>query len=242
MPCRYAVQWVTNNPTRRTPRWSLWHATEDGARTLCGETVTHGPEKCRYEPRSQEGTGVVECRTCLYRLDGARTEVVGVAWREIPLTRGMVAIVDAADHAELSRHRWHYNPGGHSGYAVRAEYADGVQYKVQMHRQITGAKDGELVDHINRNGLDNRRANLRVCANTQNLWNRASYIGRSKYKGVSWRANRGHWKVSIQVNKKRIYLGSFTSEIEAACAYDAAAVEHYGVFAYLNFPRQQNAA
>jgi len=105
------------------------------------------------------------------------------------------------------------------------------------------AGDGDFCDHINHNGLDNRKANLRLATRSQNAWNRqkAKIKSRSKYKGVSW-YNRGkRWSVRIQVNRKQKFLGIFEDEIEAAKAYDRAARKYFGEFAELNFEKKDNA-
>jgi hypothetical protein len=104
-----------------------------------------------------------------------------------------------------------------------------------------------FADHVNHNGLDNRKANLRPATHTQNVWHRRKFNGRtsggfklasrSKYKGVDWAHSMNRWRARILVNGKRIYLGSFNSELEAAKAYDLAAKKHHGQFATLNFPR-----
>jgi len=88
------------------------------------------------------------------------------------------------------------------------------------------------------NDIDNRKANLRPATHTQNVWNRRKFKphSRSKYKGVDWANDMKRWRARIRVNGKRIYLGSFTNETEAAKAYDQAAREHHGQFASLNFP------
>lgn len=107
-----------------------------------------------------------------------------------------------------------------------------------MHRQIMQLhNDNDMVcDHINGNGLDNRKANLRQATYAQNSWNRGknrvpSY---SKYKGVSLHGTDRKWQAQICVHGKRIYLGRFNSELEAAMAYDAAAVKYHGRYANVN--------
>ena len=103
-----------------------------------------------------------------------------------------------------------------------------------LHRLIANAGPGSFVDHINGNSLDNRRANLRLCGNAQNAWNRGpSKRSPTKYKGV-FRSHGGKWNSKIMVNGKRIDLGQFATPEEAARAYNDAARKHYGEFAYIN--------
>ena len=162
--------------------------------------------------------------------------------REIPLTQGRVALVDDADYEWLSQWKWCYA----AGYAVRSiRNPDGKprQKHIKMHRLIAGAKDGEWVDHRNLNTLDNQRHNLRCCTITESQRNRGKQVNQvrtkynrapaSQYKGVFKGDNA--WRVRICVNGKRINIGSFTSELEAALAYDEAARLHHGEFANTNF-------
>jgi hypothetical protein len=93
------------------------------------------------------------------------------------------------------------------------------------------------VDHINGDGLDNRRANLRIVTAQQNNWNRRfRRTGRSKYTGVTWDGRRDKWRADIYENRRKIFLGHFAEEEEAARAYDSAAKENRGEYAVLNFP------
>ena len=107
---------------------------------------------------------------------------------------------------------------------------------IRMHRLILNAKPGELVDHWDGNGLNNRRRNLRPATNSQNLHNRRRTRAKSGFCGV-WRSGKSSvpWVASIHVKNKAIYLGRFETPEEAARVYDAAAKEHYGEFASLNF-------
>ncbi|HCO96461.1 MAG TPA: hypothetical protein DIU00_21395, partial [Phycisphaerales bacterium] len=168
----------------------------------------------------------------------------GYAFCRIPLTQGKYAIVDPEDYRRLSRHKW-YAAGspGSCYYAVRAVMTkNGKRRRLHMHRQILKVPDNMYVDHINRNGLDNRKANLRPATPSQNGQNRAKYANgtySSKYKGVTFqRGKKIPWEAHIQVNHKLISLGSFNDEVRAAKAYDRAARMYHREFAVLNFPER----
>jgi len=155
--------------------------------------------------------------------------------RFIPLTRGRVAIVDASDYAWLSLHKWHLaSPRGRC-YAGRSRHGK----RISMHREIMVPLDGYVVDHIDGDGLNNQRSNLRICTVHENHRNQAKAPGlSSRYKGVHHNKRTGKYHANIRPHRKGIYLGSFDSEIEAARAYDRKAVELYGEFAWLNFPEE----
>lgn len=156
------------------------------------------------------------------------------ATREIPLTRGYVALVDAEDYEWISAHRWyaHVGENGHV-YAMRG---GGGSSEVRMHREIVGAEKHQLVDHRSGDTLDNRRSNLRTCNRSENAWNRAASRGSSSgFKGVSRHGRR--WRAQIYVNGHRHSLGVFSEPEDAASAYDAAARDLHGEFARLNLPR-----
>ncbi len=154
--------------------------------------------------------------------------------RYIPLTRGLYALVDASDYEWLCRHKWsvHDTGPGKAQYAVRGCKGR----KIFMHRQIMQPPLGMVVDHINRNGLDNRRANLRNCTRQQNLQNRYWRAGRSKYRGVCPQGDK--WMATVGYNNQTIYLGLFETEIQAAKARDQKAKQLAGPYAYLNFPEE----
>jgi hypothetical protein len=106
-----------------------------------------------------------------------------------------------------------------------------------MHRQITSAPPGLVVDHINHNGLDNRKDNLRLCTRAQNALNQRPRKGTSsRYKGVYWHERDKRFYAQISHKGRRYHLGSYKSEIQAAKAYDKKAKELFGEFAHLNFP------
>lgn len=152
--------------------------------------------------------------------------------KEIPLTKGLVAIVDDEDFAYLNQFVWFVN----NGYAARTSPRDqeGKQYQTKMHREIMKPAEGVHVDHINGNRLDNRRCNLRLCTNEQNRRNQKKQQN-VKFKGVYRRKEDGKWEARIALNKQRIHLGRFETAEEAAAAYDRAAVLYHGQFARLNF-------
>jgi hypothetical protein len=97
------------------------------------------------------------------------------------------------------------------------------------------------VDHVNGDGLDNRRSNLRVCTHAENARNQSSRtrMSTSRFRGVVWAKDRRKWRAMIGDNGRTVHLGNFTDEIEAAQAYDRAAREMYGAFARLNFPETE---
>jgi hypothetical protein len=153
--------------------------------------------------------------------------------RRIPLTRGKFAIVDAKDYAELSKHTWFAEGAQKTYYAVRKQNGKSIK----MHRCILKAPPDFVVDHIDHNGLNNRRSNLRLATFTQNCQNQKRTANKtSKYKGVHWHKQQKKWAAAITANKKRKHLGYFEQEEEAAKAYDKAAKKLHADFASLNFP------
>jgi hypothetical protein len=108
-----------------------------------------------------------------------------------------------------------------------------------MHRQIMNPPDWLLVDHDNHHGLDNRRSNLRQVTHAENQQNARKTISKttSRFKGVDFVKATGKWRARIVVNGRRLFLGSFTDELDAARAYDEAAMKYFKEFACLNFPK-----
>jgi len=166
----------------------------------------------------------------------------GYAFRRILLTQGKFAIVDQPDYERLAKYTWHAARHGRSCYAQRGTGSakSGRRNKnlVMMHREILKVGEDEFVDHKNHNGLDNRRANLRIVEWQENCWNRRKRNTRcsSQYKGVMWNKRWRKWEVRIGFNGKNIFIGYFDDEKEAAMAYDAKAKELFGEFAAPNFP------
>lgn len=151
----------------------------------------------------------------------------------IPLTQGQFAIVDAEDYEWLSQYRLCAAKDRETFYAHRA--CNGTT--VLMHWVIMRAPKGMMCDHKNHNGLDNRKGNLRLRTSAQNQYNkRPKKDCASRYKGVVLRSNRKRGRAKIGFNRKRIHLGDFANEVQAALAYDDKAIELFGEFAWLNFP------
>jgi len=163
--------------------------------------------------------------------------------KEILLTRGKIAIVDDEDFTSLSRYKWraHKDRKRNIWYAVRSVYFPVQPSRswendtIRMHCQILQWFEG--IDHINHDGLDNRRSNLRIATATQNAQNSRKRKGTSsKYKGVYWDKQMSSYRARITVEGKHEHLGLFKDEEAAARAYDAAATIYFGERSLLNFP------
>jgi|SRR5690606_5502844 len=148
-------------------------------------------------------------------------------YKLIPLTQGKFAKVDNEDFDRLKDINWCYGDG--RVYAYNKEFG-------KMHRYILNAPTGLLVDHINRDTIDNRRCNLRLVTISQNMMNTAKKVGSSQYKGVYLNKKSGKYVARIKLNKRVYCLGSFNNEEEAGRAYDIKAVELFAEYANLNFP------
>lgn len=157
----------------------------------------------------------------------------------IPLSQGLEAVVDLVDLPLVRDFAWCAVVDGSTFYAKTSVREAGGSWAVlSMHRLILGLRPGESgPDHANGDGWDNRRINLRLATSQQNSHNRRPKQGcSSQYKGVAWHRKNAKWVVRIYCDGKKYFLGYYTDEVEAARAYDEAACEHFGEFAYLNFP------
>lgn len=156
------------------------------------------------------------------------------SYREIPVGHGMFALVDAQDYDWLSRWNWHtrkYRNG--ATYAIRnALLGQGEEMRyVAMHREIMQPPEGATVDHVNQNGLDNRRGNLRLCDKAQNGWNRgATKRSTTKVKGVHFLKRTGRYQAQIMIRGKRTHIGYYATLEEAKDAYEKFAKEAQGEF------------
>lgn len=163
----------------------------------------------------------------------------------IPVGTNDWALVDEEDYDRLSRHFWMNS----NGYARRhlkpyewKRWGKSKKSSVSMHREILGSTDPEIdTDHVNHNGLDNRRCNLRVVTTCQNMQRarkrllaKPDRITTSRFKGVSFRSDRKRWTAYINCDGKRVTLGCYATEEQAAMAYNEAAAKLHGEFANLN--------
>ena len=161
------------------------------------------------------------------------------SYREIPLTRGQVALVDTADFDWLNQWKWCavWRKEMQSYYAARSIRLNGKKMQIYMHRLILGLEFGNKMqgDHI-RSGqtLDNRRSNIRVATKTQNNCNSRPRIdNKCGLKGVHWETCRNRWVAEIRILGKRFHLGCFLTKEAAFAAYCEAATRHHGEFARL---------
>jgi len=155
--------------------------------------------------------------------------------KQIPLTKGLFAIVDDEDYDDLIKYPWFASKSANRFYAKKNPSKGDCKRVRYMHRKILGVEGRNVViDHINGDSLDNRRCNLRICTHGENIRNRAKYGLKSEYKGIH--PKRGKWSCKITVNGVVRNLGVFEDPKDAALAYDKAAVKWHGEFASLNFP------
>ncbi|MFA5554388.1 MAG: AP2 domain-containing protein [Phycisphaerae bacterium] len=164
-----------------------------------------------------------------------RTLRGGRSYRLIPLSQNQYAKVDPEDYEKLSKHNWNLMKFKNTQYAVRIDKGFAI---IHMHREIMQPPKGMVVHHINNDGRDNRKQNLRIVTYKQNAVVNKPAAGNfsSKYKGIYWHKQRHKWVASLRHNRKKIYIGVFADEIQAAKAYDQAALKYHGPDAYLNFP------
>jgi hypothetical protein len=155
--------------------------------------------------------------------------------KEIQLTQGKVAIVDDEDYIKCLRCKWCCNLIHGKYYAITVIKTNGKWKEISMHRYIMKPKNNLQVDHINSNGLDNRKENLRLCTQSENKRNRIKNKNNtSGYKGVIWNKLANKWQSQIKYKNKLIYIGIYSDIHKAAEAYNTAAIKYHGKFANLN--------
>ncbi|MGL6208700.1 MAG: hypothetical protein ACRC14_02580 [Paracoccaceae bacterium] len=158
----------------------------------------------------------------------------------VPLTKGYEAIIDAVDVPLVEGWNWRAQvsrrPDGsiRAVYATREAHEDGKSCAVYMHRTLLSVTPETDGDHIDGNGINNRRANLREATAAQNQHNqRTRADNTSGVKGVDWNKGRQKWRARIKINKQSVLLGLFTSIADAAKAYADASAKHHGKFGRL---------
>jgi hypothetical protein len=158
-----------------------------------------------------------------------------VVW--MALTQGKKTCVDFADWLRVCKFRWHTSKENCQIFYARTNLGK-CKRGVRLHRLLVG-QNGLEIDHENRDGLDNRRQNLRVATHGENMQNRdVSQSSVSGFKGVDGRKN-GTWRARLTVERRTIHGGYFKDSVSAARRYDELALEHHGKFARLNFPDTQ---
>lgn len=152
--------------------------------------------------------------------------------KEIMLTQGKVALVDDEDYERLNQFKWYASFERGRFYAAKGVWNEGKHTTIRMHREIMNNPTGMDIDHINNNGLDNCKENLRICYRQQNMQNQRKAQQRNKLriKGVHWREDAKKFRAGIKSNGKQIWLGYFNVLGDADSAYRKAEEKYFGEF------------
>lgn len=197
------------------------------ARCSCGKVVTVAVYALRYGSVKSCGHLVTQSRSkrnkCTYNNDGTIS---------IHLSSGKEALIDAGDLELVMTLGWYASQSRDGRYEARSTSKPNGK-EVAMHRLIVNAPNDKWVDHKNRNPLDNRRSNLRICDPVFNKWNmKIDKRNTTGFKGV--KRCRGKFHATICIDGKRTHLGTYDTREDAAAAYDAAAIRLRGAFATTN--------
>jgi len=160
--------------------------------------------------------------------------------KKIPLSNGKFTMVDDENYELLRQFKWHPQICGKYVYAYRRHKINNKKTTISMHRSICFPPKNMEIDHIDGNGLNNIKKNLRICTTSLNQANSKKRKNTSStYKGVSWHKILKKWQTRIRLNGKEIHAGYFQNEIDAAKAYDLTASNFFGDFAKLNFEKKR---
>lgn len=166
----------------------------------------------------------------------------GYSFRRIELTRGKYAILDPEDFESLNQYRWHCTNFGYARRTGSKRSEKGrKRVAIGMHNVVFPVPEGMTVDHINRNRLDNRKANLRAATREENTWNRkfVKKGSKTRYTGIHWNKKVKKWNVRLRVEGRRKSFGYYADEVEAAKVYDRVARKYRREYAVLNFPEKR---
>lgn len=150
--------------------------------------------------------------------------------KEVQLTRGLKAVVDDEDFEKVTKYKWWAHKGRHCWYARRSYKLAGKKKKQYLHRFLLSVTSGSVVDHIDGNGLNNIRRNIRVCTTQQNARNRHRSLSGTPFRGVSYRKDRGTWQAYITLDYKKVSLGTFAKVEDAIRIREEAAITYFGEF------------
>jgi hypothetical protein len=193
-----------------------------------------------YDNRHGPWFAVDDCATLNALPNGTKLYThpapVPVGYMEIYVGNGQFAKIDVEDYDKVKGYWWSLSTKrGFTQYAqAHSSHDSKSRLHLSMHRLILGLTDTGLVDHINGDGIDNRKSNLRIATTQENAFNQKSNRGSSKFKGVSFRKDNNLWRAYITKDGKRTYLGDHATEVDAAMAYNKAASQQFGIYARLN--------
>jgi len=204
---------------------------------LINRSLLPAIEKERMNQKPLAGGNIMlSCVTWYSGKPRLRAFLLGSKMRRIPLGNSdKYTLVDDMDYEELNKYYWYASYGKKLRYVKRHVKNTSEKWTSEfMHRHIMNTPNCMKTDHINGDGFDNRRINLRICTHSDNLQNQHTKRGTSQYQGVGWFTRKNKWHAYIQRNNKLIHLGYFRSEKMAAIAYNIAALRYYGIGAKLN--------
>lgn len=214
------------------------------AKNRRGGEGTYCSYRCRGIDRTDNIVGPTQ-EKARARRSLCKVPVASAAVNYIALSESAYTTIDQEDFNWSSQSTWWLGPTGYATRSVWSSEYGKIGQRINLHREVLERSIGrqlsasEMVDHINRDRLDNRRCNLRVATKAQNCINRPSNVGSSSiYKGVSWSESRKKWVAATKVDKQPIYIGRFVDEEYAAYMYDMYVKGLFGEFAYLNFDYQ----